>query len=297
MLDRSLSRRSFLAVTGGLLVATSCGTGSSKDSSKTSTTMPMRDTKSGDGSGKLSALLLSSDLYATEQPQRLVFGLASGTTFAAGSPAKIAVQPPGGTLGPFVDTTLHTEGLPKGRGIYVAELPLDTVGDWPARVMVRDQEVDLAFSVQGGPTAPAAGMPAPTAASPTTVNALGVDPICTRDPDCPLHTVSLDTVIGKGKPVAVLFATPARCQSQYCGPVLDSLLPLVPRYQDTITFVHVEIYQDTTSEDLVATVEAWNLASEPWLFGVDSSGKIVSRLDGAFAGDEMDALLGKLAGA
>ena len=31
-------------------------------------------------------------------------------------------------------------------------------------------------------------------------------------------------MIGSGKPVAVMFATPARCQSLYCGPVLDELL-------------------------------------------------------------------------
>ena len=87
------------------------------------------------------------------------------------------------------------------------------------------------------------GASAPTDASPTPTNTLGVDPICTRDPMCPLHTASLDTVIGKGKPVAVLFATPARCQSQYCGPVLDSLLPLVGDYQDRVDIVHVDIYK------------------------------------------------------
>ena len=77
------------------------------------------------------------------------------------------------------------------------------------------------------------GMAAPGAASPTTADTLGVDPICTRDPMCPLHTQSLSTVIGAGKPVAALFATPARCQSAYCAPVLDEFLDVIKGYGDS----------------------------------------------------------------
>ena len=51
---------------------------------------------------------------------------------------------------------------------------------------------------------------------------------------CPLHDVSLADVIGKGKPVAVMFATPALCQSQYCGPVLDELLDIMAPYHDKV---------------------------------------------------------------
>ena len=86
-------------------------------------------------------------------------------------------------------------------------------------------------------------MAAPRAASPTTADTLGVDPICTRDPACPLHTQSLSTVIGAGKPVAALFATPARCQSKYCAPVLDEFLDVIKGYGDRIVPVHTEIYQ------------------------------------------------------
>ena len=40
---------------------------------------------------------------------------------------------------------------------------------------------------------------------------------------------------------------------------------------------------------------AWNLPSEPWLFGVDASGLITARLDGAFGQDEMRTVLDNLA--
>ena len=145
------------------------------------------------------------------------------------------------------------------------------------------------------PEAPIAGEQAATAASPTSTDPLGVDPICTRDPQCPLHDRSLDTLVGRGRPLAVLFATPARCQSQYCAPVLDALLPLVDAYRDRVDIVHVEIYKDLRSSDLVPTVEAWNLPGEPFLFGVDAGGTITARLDGAMGTDEMRTLLESLA--
>jgi hypothetical protein len=109
--------------------------------------------------------------------------------------------------------------------------------------------------------------------------------------------VSLSSVIGAGKPVAALFATPARCQSQYCGPVLDDLLTLTDRYRGRVTFVHIEIYHSLTSPvtDQVPTVVAWNLPSEPMLFGIDAGGTVVSRLDGAFGRNEMTKLLDGLA--
>ena len=55
--------------------------------------------------------------------------------------------------------------------------------------------------------------------------------------------------------------------------------------------MHTEIYQSLTGTALVPTVTAWHLASEPWLFGIDGGGTIQARLDGAFGGDEMQALL------
>jgi hypothetical protein len=111
---------------------------------------------------------------------------------------------------------------------------------------------------------------------------------------CPLHTQSLSNVIGAGKPVAALFATPARCQSQYCAPVLDEFLDVIGAYGDRIVPVHIEIYQAPTGTALVPTLEAWQIETEPWLFGVDAAGTIQSRIDGAFGGTEMKTLLDAL---
>jgi hypothetical protein len=276
-----LTRRAFLAAGGSALVLAACGGSGGGGSSST-----------GEG---LSALLLASDLYASPTPQRIAFALSDGGKFASGPRAKLAFGPPGQSLGRPVDTVLHDRGLPKRRGIYTAEVTLPQAGPWIGAVEVSGKgRASLAFQVQDSPAAPIPGQAAPPAASPTVANPLGVDPICTRNPPCPLHDVSLDTVIGAGKPVAVMLATPARCQSQYCGPVLDDLLTLTDQFRDRVTFVHVEIYRSLTGTDLVPTVEAWGIQTEPWLFGVDATGNIVARLDGAFGHDEQQQLLQRL---
>jgi hypothetical protein len=111
-----------------------------------------------------------------------------------------------------------------------------------------------------------------------------------------LHTQSLSTVVGAGRPVAALFATPARCSSMYCGPVLDEFLDVIKPYGDQIVPVHIEIYQKATGTALVPTVDAWRLPSDPWLFGIGADGTVQSRIDGAFGGTEMKALLDALVG-
>jgi hypothetical protein len=278
-----LSRRAFLAAGGGLLLAAAAG--------GSAAAAPMAD------SNKLSALLLASDLYASPNPQRIAFALAEGPKYASGPRAKLAYGQ-SRKLGAAVDTVLHARGLPKRRGIYTAEVTLPQAGPWRGVVQVQKdgkrQNASLAFQVQDQPNAPVPGTPAPRAASPTVANPLGVDPICTRNPPCPLHDVSLDTVIGAGKPVVVMLATPALCQSRYCGPTLDDLLTLTDQYKDRITFVHVEIYTDMSGNQTTPTVQAWGIQTEPWLFGVDASGTVVSRIDGAFGHDEQQQLLQQL---
>jgi hypothetical protein len=291
--ERDLSRRAFLggglAVAGGLVVAATLGTAAGAASSS---------------ANKLAPLVLSSDLYVSDQPQRLVVALArggnGGIKFVSGPAAQFRFQPPktpGGatpTATPWVKAPLDRAGLPKGRGVYVTSPVLDSAGVWDLEVKAQGESVPFKIQVNAAAVAPVVGQAAPRAPSPTVTDTLGVSPICTRQPMCPLHTVSLAPLIGAGKPVAALFATPARCQSQYCGPVLDEMLHIMAPYQDRITFVHIEIYQAITGTALVPTVDAWHLASEPWLFGIDAAGTIKARLDGAFGGTEMKTLLDQL---
>jgi hypothetical protein len=280
---RSLSRRSFLATTGTLLAA-ACSSGSGSDAG------------GADDPNALTAGKVSIEPYASVEPQRLGFVvLRNNGDFAAGAPMQIALKGPGDSaFGRAVDAELHTEGLPNKRGVYVIDTPLPGSGIWDSKLTIAGTELKVPFEVTATPIVVTPGGAAPRVASPTTTDTLGVDPICTQDPPCPLHAVSLDQVIGAGQPVAAMFATPARCQTQYCGPVLTELLGVMAPYQDHVRIVHVEIYKDQTSDALVPTVDAWALPGEPWLFGIDGTGTVVGRLDGAFATDEVTGLLDRL---
>ncbi len=288
---QALSRRAFLggslAAAGGLALAGSfAGTAFAGSAPDAKTFFP---------------LVLSSDLYTSTQPQRMVFALShsgsKGIRFASGPAVSIRFRAPKATAWtPVTKATYDRVGLPKGRGVYVAMPTFDTPGVWKVEARAQGQKIPFTIQVNPQATALVVGTAAPKAASPTTADALGVDPICTRDPMCRLHTQSLSSVIGAGKPVAALFATPARCQSQYSAPVLDEFLDVTRGYGDAIVPVHIEIYQAPTGTALVPTLEAWHIQSEPWLFGVDAAGTIQSRIDGAFGGTEMKAVLDQLAG-
>ncbi len=273
-----MSRRTFLAATGGVIaaVATAQVVGAITYEA-----------------AEISPLVLSSDLYASPNPQRLVFAVAVGKKYDSRSAAKVQLTAPNSTQSVNLAAKLYRAGLPKGRGVYVCEPTLAVPGIWNAKLLTRGQKVPFVVQVADAPVGPPVGAAANRSPSPTAANALGVNPICTRQPPCPLHEISLDTVIGTGKPVAILFATPARCQSQYCGPVLGELLSIRKNYPD-ITFVHVEIYRSKRGVDLSPTVEAWGIESEPWLYTVDGRGIIVGRIDGAFGRDEMITQLNAL---
>ena len=276
-----LSRRAFLAATGGVALGAATGI----------------HARAAFAAERLEWGLLTIDPYASPDPQR--FGFALETTkrrFASGPKAEVAFAfgAKAKPKAPYSRAALHAKGLPKKRGIYTVEAVFPQPGAWQATVNVAGQRITHAFQVQDHPQAPVPGTPAPRVPSPTVADPMGVDPICTRNPPCPLHQQSLSDVIGGGKPLAVMFATPALCESRYCGPVLDDLLTLVGQFQDRITFVHVEIYTSLQGGTTVPAVDAWGLPGEPFLFGVDATGNVVSRLDGAFGHDEQQQLLQQL---
>jgi hypothetical protein len=280
-----VSRRAFLAGGAGVVLAAATGG------------LGAVPAAAGMGVKKkaISPLVLSSDLHASLTPQRFVFAIARGARYASFGPAQVAFAAPGTNEGPVLDTELYKGGLPKGRGIYVVEASFPTAGVWNGAAIVGKRKIPFAVSVKPAAAAPSVGAPAPRAESPTNAVPLGVDPICTRRPVCPLHEQSLAQVVGAGKPVVVMFATPALCQSQYCGPVLDELLDVADDYRDAVRMVHVEIYASTRGATRSPTVSAWNLPSEPWLYAIDSAGTIRERLDGAMARKEIVGALDRLA--
>ena len=78
-----------------------------------------------------------------------------------------------------------------------------------------------------------------------------------------------------------MFATPALCQSRFCGPVLDNLVAVHQPFASKVTFIHCEIYTDLSGQTSTAPVLAYHLEHEPMLLLAGPDGVVRERIDDA----------------
>jgi hypothetical protein len=135
--------------------------------------------------------------------------------------------------------------------------------------------------------------------TPTVADPRGVELLCTRNPQCPLHDITLREALAAGVPVAFLIATPQFCQQAICGPVLDVLLGQKDAFPG-VKMLHSEVYPtvaDAQPNALKVTevVSAYGLTFEPALYLAATDGTIVNRLDTIFDEAELHDALAKLA--
>jgi hypothetical protein len=112
------------------------------------------------------------------------------------------------------------------------------------------------------------------------------------DPDPAFYEMTVAEAVESG-PSVLVFATPAWCVSQTCGPLLNQVKALSDDYPD-LNYVHVEIYENIGAdsfEDLVAVpaVSEWGLPSEPWVFVTDDSGVVTAAFQGVASDEELMA--------
>jgi hypothetical protein len=133
--------------------------------------------------------------------------------------------------------------------------------------------------------------------TPTVTSSGGnVEAIETRIPPDTMHGVDLADALDRHRPIVLLFATPALCQSRICGPVVDVAEQVKQTYGDQVAFIHQEIYNDNDiNKGSRPQVEAYKLPSEPWLFVIDRQGKVSTVIEGAFGVDELDEAVQQVA--
>ncbi len=141
----------------------------------------------------------------------------------------------------------------------------------------------------------------PAVRTPSPGDTAGLEQVCTRaEGPCPWHDVSLDQALTQGRPMVVLVATPAFCQTVVCGPVLDLLLRAQPEIGDQVRFVHLEVYAtrptgpEISRTPLAPAVKAFGLAVEPVLYTVAADGTVRDRIDGLYGTSEATAAIKKL---
>jgi hypothetical protein len=144
---------------------------------------------------------------------------------------------------------------------------------------------------------PAVGDKAPVVHTPTVDDVGDISKIDTRVPPDTMHDTDLADVLGK-KPVVLVFATPALCQSRVCGPVVDIAEEVKSERPDDAAYIHEEIYQDNNPNKPItepfAAYQPVKSPTEPWLFVINSDGTISTRIEGAFGKNELDAALDKV---
>ena len=288
-----MDRRTFVRIAatlagGGLLTA--CGADAAPDAaSQPSPSLSPQPTfnplaqVAPDAQQSLSVVSASFEqLVGADQP--FAFGLfGDGNTPVTGADVEVYVVPVDGQpTGPFPASFHEVENV--APGVYLSQLDIPAPGTTSFVVVTADgarggsDTLNVVTPEASALIAP--GTEAISTQTPTDANPMGVAQLCTRDPDCGMHDVSLDAALREGRPVVLTFATPAYCQTAVCGPSV-SVLEQVRTSQDwgDVAFMHCEVYADE-GQTVTQAVADWKLPSEPWLFTIDREGVVAARADG-----------------
>jgi hypothetical protein len=178
--------------------------------------------------------------------------------------------------------------------LYVADVPFKKPGKYVVLGLFRlDNRLvgaGTTVNVIKGSNVPQVGDPAPMITTPTKASVGGdMSKIDTRDPHDDMHDVNFADALGK-RPIVLLFATPALCQSRVCGPVVDIAEQVKhARQNDDVAWIHMEIYNNNQLKDgYRPQFLRYHLPSEPYLFAVNRQGKIAAELEGAFSASELE---------
>lgn len=249
---------------------------------------------------------LATSVY-TSGENRLAFGVIDqANNFVYGKTALyLARGPDQEAIGPFpapadplvVEPPFRSEGAALATGeiaaVYDATVELPEPGQWSILAVSKSQGKTYGAATQIEVTRdnpiPAVGEPAPRVETETLASADGdVASIDTREPPSDMHERSFADVVGE-KPVALLFATPQLCQTRVCGPVVDIAAQLKAEYGEQVEFIHQEVYVNNMVEQgLRPPLERFELRTEPWLFTVDSDGRVAARLEGSFGNEAFE---------
>ena len=210
-------------------------------------------------------------------------------------------------------TTVHANGEThvhggeeEGRVGYFVKAKFNYAGPWGIAVEAELKDgtkgvASVGFEVTAKPSIPAPGQAAPKSDNLTKKDVANIKEIDSGDPPNDMHDVKIKDAIAAGRPLVVVFSTPAFCASRFCGPVNEEVEALQEIYKDRVDFVHIEIWRNYDKKELNATAKEWLVRpdgglSEPYVYVVDSKGVIYDRWEGPVARNIMEPSVKAVAG-
>ncbi len=181
------------------------------------------------------------------------------------------------------------------KSVYVVpRVDFDSDGPWLAVAMLKGKNGLEASrvpspTVGANPRIPEVGQRPPAITTLTAADVGGdLEKIDTRIPPDQMHKYDFAEVLGK-KPIVLVFATPALCQSRVCGPVVDVAQQVADEYEPKADFIHQEVYVDNEiAKGIRPQLKEFGLETEPWTFLIGREGKVKDRIEGAYGVAELE---------
>ena len=190
-------------------------------------------------------------------------------------------------------------GEDASRVVYYARVPFAREGPWGLAVEAILKDGSKTFGsvllqVGARPSVIAPGMPANRSDNLTKNDVKDIKEIDSGTPPNDMHDLKIKDVIAAGRPLVIVFSTPAFCQTLFCGPVNQEVEALRDVYKDRVDFIHIEIWRDFVNKVINPTAREWLLTAdgrinEPIVFAVGKDGVIYDRWEGPAARNIMEA--------
>ena len=187
--------------------------------------------------------------------------------------------------------------------VFQATVDFDRTGDWGAEI---DAEIEgerrrlrvQPFNVLERTPEPQVGDALPESPHLTLRDTDDITIVSSMAEPIPeLNELTVAEAVATGKPVLVAIATPAYCESRFCGPLMEAVVvPLWEEFGSEVQFVHVEPYE---LEEVRATgrlvaiplLEDWQLQTEPWIFIAARGGAVTAKFEGVASLEDVRAAL------
>lgn len=245
------------------------------------------------------SVILPAGLFLSGPDRRVVFSLGTSPSdlvldldVTAHLVSDVGLEVAQGPL----EATFHQEGLGE-RGVYLITTDIDEPGHYWLAAESPDHAAIGAITIYPADqvAVPDVGEDFPPAQTPTTEDPMGLEELCTRDPDCTMHDITLEQALSEGRPTVLTVATPAYCQTAICGPVVDIVEGLKEETgREDIAWIHVEVFSDAGNTPVPLVTETLSLPSEPWTFFIDEQGSLADFYEGPTPTDLLRSSLEKI---